>query len=104
MHYKKIAAEEAYYFVKERRKAIMPNLGFVFQLQEYEYILQSSGYLPVYEDVQSNFLVNYLRKNIPLYTEGFSDDQLIEAVNSNKFEFIIVMSFLRAKSLGQIKK
>lgn len=43
MYSRGISAEEAYTFVKQKRNCIMPNLGFVRQLQEYEEMLRSQG-------------------------------------------------------------
>jgi hypothetical protein len=39
MKYSKFKFDDAYTFVKKKRKIILPNLGFIKQLKEYEKLI-----------------------------------------------------------------
>ena len=45
MYKKKMKYEEAYDFVKEKRKVISPNSGFQEQLKKFETILEENNYI-----------------------------------------------------------
>lgn len=109
MYSKGMAAVKAYELVKQKRSSINPNLGFIRQLQEYEETLRSDGVITnntttstsTAPEIDTPFLVHYLRTAIPTFTQNISDDQLAITAQRCEYNYIQVLASLRTQSTQQ---